>query len=115
MSGSIPHTIALSNSTAGDLDLAQKQFDVRSDEDTSISALHARNAPASSDLIVTLSEQAQQSNLEKQQQEELTQSRQQADDLAEHARLEQAWLEDQQMLDAYEKQTKTGEYVNITI
>jgi transposase len=60
MSGSLPHVIALSNhmvnSTATP---GYTTFDLRSDEDTNMAALNARNAKASSDLVVTISEQGQ--------------------------------------------------------
>ncbi|GAB3475274.1 hypothetical protein [Marinomonas epiphytica] len=119
MSGSIPHTIALANNTATDPDLARKQFDIRSEDDTRISELHARNAQASSDLVVTLSEQAQQANQEhlrqKQQRQEQADQELHNQRQAELAQRQQEWLEDQQSRDNYEKQTKTGEYVNITI
>lgn len=60
MSGSIPHTIALSNHIASTSTTpGYTTFDVRSDEDTRATALNARNAKATSDLIVTLSEEAQ--------------------------------------------------------
>ncbi|MBR7888594.1 hypothetical protein J9B83_06520 [Marinomonas sp. A79] len=60
MSGSIPHTIALSNHTsAPSTTPGYTTFDVRSDEDTRTTAMNARNAIATSDLVVTLSEEAQ--------------------------------------------------------
>ncbi|NLQ18823.1 hypothetical protein HGG82_14545 [Marinomonas sp. M1K-6] len=60
MSGSLPHVIALSSHTqTGTVTPGYTTFDLRSDEDTNIAALNARNAKASSDLVVTLSEQGQ--------------------------------------------------------
>jgi hypothetical protein len=60
MSGSLPHTIALSNNTsANTTQPGYIPFDLRSDEDTSMTALNARNAKASSDHVVTISEQGQ--------------------------------------------------------
>ena len=60
MSGSLPHSIALSNHTAtGAATPGYTTFDLRSDEDTNMAALNARNAKASSDLVVTISEQGQ--------------------------------------------------------
>ncbi|WP_417537965.1 hypothetical protein [Marinomonas sp.] len=60
MSGSLPHSIALSGHTLStNITPGYTTFDVRSDEDTNMAALNARNAKASSDLIVTISEQGQ--------------------------------------------------------
>ncbi|TYL47915.1 hypothetical protein [Marinomonas sp. IMCC 4694] len=60
MSGSLPHSIALSNLTLTNTTTpGYTTYDVRSDEDTGIAALNARNAKASSDLVVTLSEEGQ--------------------------------------------------------
>lgn len=60
MSGSLPHTIAISNHTPSNTTQpGYVPFDLRSDEDTNMAALNARNAKASSDHIVTISEQGQ--------------------------------------------------------
>lgn len=60
MSGSLPHVIALANHTSTQqVTPGYTTFDLRSDEDTKRSALNARNAKASSDHIVTLSEEGQ--------------------------------------------------------
>lgn len=60
MSGSLPHTIALSNHTSTNMTTpGYTTFDLRSDEDTNLAAINARNAKASSDLVVTISEQGQ--------------------------------------------------------
>ncbi|MCW4628444.1 MULTISPECIES: hypothetical protein [Marinomonas] len=60
MSGSLPHVIAVSNHTiTSTATPGYTTFDLRSDEDTNMAALNARNAKASSDLIVTISEQGQ--------------------------------------------------------
>ncbi|BFM48095.1 hypothetical protein [Marinomonas sp. THO17] len=60
MSGSVPHSIAVSNHThSSTAQPGYTTYDVRSDEDNNLAALHARNAKASSDLIVTISEQGQ--------------------------------------------------------
>ncbi|MCB5162774.1 hypothetical protein [Marinomonas algarum] len=82
MSGSIPHTIALSNlSSANVTTPGYTTYDLRSDEDTRSAANNALNARATSDLIVTLSEEAQallkqdKKNIERQQAEENNPSR----------------------------------------
>ncbi|MEO9274151.1 hypothetical protein ABFY09_04755 [Marinomonas sp. 5E14-1] len=60
MSGSLPHSIAVSSHTLTSTTTpGYTTFDLRSDEDTNIAALNARNAKASSDLIVTISEEGQ--------------------------------------------------------
>jgi hypothetical protein len=60
MSGSLPHTIAISNNTpTNTTQPGYVTFDLRSDEDTNMAALNARNAKASSDHIVTISDQGQ--------------------------------------------------------
>lgn len=60
MSGSLPHTIAISNTTPSNTTQpGYVPFDLRSDEDTNMTALNARNAKASSDHIVTISDQGQ--------------------------------------------------------
>ena len=60
MSGSLPHSIALSNHTLTSTTTpGYTTYDLRSDEDTNMAALNARNAKASSDLVVTISEQGQ--------------------------------------------------------
>ena len=60
MSGSLPHSIAVSSHTlTGTTTPGYTTFDLRSDEDTNMAALNARNAKASSDLIVTISEEGQ--------------------------------------------------------
>ncbi|MEP0072600.1 MAG: hypothetical protein ABJE79_07835 [Marinomonas sp.] len=60
MSGSLPHSIAVSSHTlTGTITPGYTTFDLRSDEDTNMAALNARNAKASSDLIVTISEEGQ--------------------------------------------------------
>lgn len=59
MSGSLPHSIAVANHTAAPpITPGHTQFDARSDDDKSLADLNARNNKASSDLIVTLSEEA---------------------------------------------------------
>ena len=60
MSGSVPHSIAVSNHTHSNVaQPGYTTYDVRSDEDNNLAALNARNAKASSDLVVTISEQGQ--------------------------------------------------------
>jgi|GEM_PF-1562620 hypothetical protein len=60
MSGSLPHVIAVSNHTVTSTATpGYTTFDLRSDEDTNMAALNARNAKASSDLVITISEQGQ--------------------------------------------------------
>lgn len=60
MSGSLPHSIAVSSHTLTSTTTpGYTTFDLRSDEDTNMAALNARNAKASSDLIVTISEEGQ--------------------------------------------------------
>ena len=60
MSGSLPHVIAVSHHTVTSTATpGYTTFDLRSDEDTNMAALNARNAKASSDLVVTISEQGQ--------------------------------------------------------
>lgn len=60
MSGSLPHVIAVSNHTiTSTATPGYTTFDLRSDEDTNMAALNARNAKASSDLVITISEQGQ--------------------------------------------------------
>ena len=59
MSGSLPHSIAVANHTmTPPITPGHTQFDTRSDDDTSPADLNASNAKASSDLIVTISEEA---------------------------------------------------------
>ena len=71
MSGSLPHTIALSNHTStSTTTTGYTTFDLRSDEDTNLAALNARNAKASSDLVVTISEQGQALSQRKQKKSE---------------------------------------------
>ncbi|MBJ7538130.1 hypothetical protein I8J31_10630 [Marinomonas sp. C1424] len=60
MSGSLPHTIAITNHTLPNANsTGYTPFDLRSDEDKNIAALNARNAKASSDFVVTISEEGQ--------------------------------------------------------
>ena len=60
MSGSLPHSIAVSSHTlTSSTTPGYTTFDLRSDEDTNMAALNARNAKASSDLVVTISEEGQ--------------------------------------------------------
>jgi hypothetical protein len=60
MSGSLPHSIAVASHTlASSTTPGYTTFDLRSDEDNNMAALNARNAKASSDLIVTISEEGQ--------------------------------------------------------
>lgn len=58
MSGSLPHAIALSGQVPHSTTTpGYTTFDIRSDEDKNLAALNARNAKASSDLVVTISEE----------------------------------------------------------
>lgn len=60
MSGSLPHTIAITNNTLPNANsTGYTPFDLRSDEDKNVAALNARNAKASSDFVVTISEEGQ--------------------------------------------------------
>ncbi|NVK75607.1 MAG: hypothetical protein HWE24_19205 [Oceanospirillaceae bacterium] len=60
MSGSLPHSIAIANHTANTtVTPGYTTYDLRSDEDTNMEALNARNAKASSDFVVTISEEGQ--------------------------------------------------------
>jgi len=60
MSGSLPHSIAIANHTANTtVTPGYTTYDLRSDEDTNMAALNARNAKASSDFVVTISEEGQ--------------------------------------------------------
>lgn len=71
MSGSLPHIIAISNHTpANTTQPGYIPFDLRSDEDTNMTALNARNAKASSDHIVTISEQGQALSQRKQKKDD---------------------------------------------
>jgi len=120
MSGSLPHTIALSNhTTANTTQPGYVPFDLRSDEDTSMAALNARNAKASSDHIVTLSEQGQALSQRKQKKVNEVKTSKYNKLLEE---LEEEFIDDDLSLLAhiskkdiktnYEEKTPTGDYLD---
>ncbi len=118
MSGSLPHAIAASSTLSVNQRPIQDQFDQRSDDDTSLAAQHSRNAKASSDLVVTVSEESQalaeqnrQASIDelKQQAEQLNQQRQLERQREEYLAREQLLIEEQQQLERYQQQTRIGD------
>ncbi|ETX11635.1 hypothetical protein MUS1_10230 [Marinomonas ushuaiensis DSM 15871] len=119
MSGSLPHTIALSNHTpANTTQPGYVPFDLRSDEDISMTALNARNAKASSDHIVTLSEQGQALSQRKQKKTDDVKTSKYNKLLEE---LEEEFIDDLSLLSHtnkkdiktnYEEKTPTGDYLD---
>jgi len=110
MSGSLPHSIALSNHTStSTITPGYTTFDLRSDEDTNMAALNARNAKASSDLVVTISEQGQALSQRKQKKSDKAQRNNKEDIWYE---LEEEFIEDdlEPPIEATSKETKTTSY-----
>ena len=117
MSGSVPHAIAASSTLSVNQRPIQENFDQRSDEDTNLAAQHARNAKASSDLVVTVSEQSQ-ALAEQHRQQDINERKQQAEQLNQQRRLEQQrqermaqeqlLMEEQQQLERYQLQNRLG-------
>ncbi|GAA0218429.1 hypothetical protein [Marinomonas primoryensis] len=110
MSGSLPHTIALSSHTSTSTTTpGYTTFDLRSDEDTSLAALNTRNAKASSDLVVTISEQGQALSQRKQKKFEEETINKKSDIWHD---LEEEFIEDdlEPLIDGMNKETKTTSY-----
>lgn len=110
MSGSLPHTIALSSHTSTSTATpGYTTFDLRSDEDTSLAALNTRNAKASSDLVVTISEQGQALSQRKQKKFEEETINKKSDIWHD---LEEEFIENdfEAPIDAINKETKTTSY-----
>ncbi|MGO2514113.1 MULTISPECIES: hypothetical protein [Marinomonas] len=110
MSGSLPHSIALSNHTFTSMTTpGYTTFDLRSDEDTNMAALNARNAKASSDLVVTISEQGQALSQRNRKKLEEIEARKNNDILLE---LEEEFIEDdiEPTIHASTKESKTNSY-----
>ena len=110
MSGSLPHTIALSSHTSTSTTTpGYTTFDLRSDEDTSLAALNTRNAKASSDLVVTISEQGQALSQRKQKKFEEETINKKSDIWHD---LEEEFIENdfEAPIDAINKETKTTSY-----
>lgn len=122
MSGSLPHTIALSNPTpANTTQPGYVPFDLRSDEDNSMTALNTRNAKASSDHIVTISEQGQALSQQNQKKADEIETEKYNRLLEE---LEEEFIEDDLRLshssnkdikENYEEKKSTGDYLDQTI
>lgn len=122
MSGSLPHSIALSNHTVTSTTTpGYTTYDLRSDEDTNMAALNARNAKASSDLIVTISEQGQALSQRKQKKTEEIELRDEKDLLLEL--MEEEFIEDDlepfqhithkdSKTNDYQEETHTGDFLN---
>jgi hypothetical protein len=111
MSGSLPHSIALSNHTfTSTTTPGYTTFDLRSDEDTNMAALNARNAKASSDLVVTISEQGQALSQRKQKKTEEIEARKKQDLLLEM--LDEEFIEDdlEPTIHIASKDSKTSSY-----
>lgn len=118
MSGSLPHSIALSgqvpNNTATP---GYTTFDVRSDEDKKLAALNARNAKASSDLVVTISEEGQALSQDNKKTADEIDAKKQNDMLQE---LEEEFAEDDDLANlnhtkptkGYQKNTTTGDFLD---
>lgn len=110
MSGSLPHTIALSSHTSTSTTTpGYTTFDLRSDEDTSLAALNTRNAKASSDLVVTISEQGQALSQRKQKKFEEETVNKKSDIWHD---LEEEFIEDdlEPLIDGMNKETKNTSY-----
>ncbi|WP_392383877.1 hypothetical protein [Marinomonas primoryensis] len=110
MSGSLPHTIALSSHTSTSTTTpGYTTFDLRSDEDTSLAALNTRNAKASSDLVVTISEQGQALSQRKQKKIEEETINKKSDIWHD---LEEEFIEDdlEPLIDGMNKETKSTSY-----
>jgi hypothetical protein len=110
MSGSLPHTIALSSHTSTSTTTpGYTIFDLRSDEDTSLAALNTRNAKASSDLVITISEQGQALSQRKQKKFEEETVNKKSDIWHD---LEEEFIEDdlEPLIDGMNKETKSTSY-----
>jgi hypothetical protein len=110
MSGSLPHTIALSSHTSTSTTTpGYTIFDLRSDEDTSLAALNTRNAKASSDLVITISEQGQALSQRKQKKFEEETVNKKSDIWHD---LEEEFIEDdlEPLIDGMNKETKNTSY-----
>lgn len=122
MSGSLPHSIALSNHTLTSTNTpGYTTFDLRSDEDTNMAALNARNAKASSDLVVTISEQGQALSQRKQKKFEEIKDPKKQDLLLDL--LDEEFIEDDEELTMhssnndnktsnYQEKTPTGDFLD---
>ena len=122
MSGSLPHSIALFNHTAtSSTTPGYTTYDLRSDEDTNMAALNARNAKASSDLIVTISEQGQALSQRKQKKTDEMEAKDKKDPLIEL--LEEEFIEDDSQpfqrtthkdskTSGYQEETHTGDFLD---
>lgn len=122
MSGSLPHSIALSNHTLTSTNTpGYTTFDLRSDEDTNMAALNARNAKASSDLVVTISEQGQALSQRKQNKFEEIEAQKKQDLLLDL--LDEEFIEDDEELTMhssnndhktsnYQEKTPTGDFLD---
>lgn len=120
MSGSLPHSIALSNHTLTSTTTpGYTTYDLRSDEDTNLAALNARNAKASSDLVVTISEQGQALAQRNKKKTDEIEARKKQDLLLQL--LDEEFIEDEEELVAhssskdnktssYEEKTPTGDF-----
>lgn len=122
MSGSLPHSIALSNHTfTSTTTPGYTTFDLRSDEDTNMAALNARNAKASSDLVVTISEQGQALAQRKQKKFEEIEAKEKKDHLLEL--LDEEFIEDDlepttntsnkdSRANSYQEKTPAGDFLD---
>jgi hypothetical protein len=121
MSGSLPHSIALSNHTfTSTTTPGYTTFDLRSDEDTNMAALNARNAKASSDLVVTISEQGQALSQRNRTKSEEIEAKKNTDILQEQ---EEEFVEDsleptihpptkESKTNSYQEKTPTGDFLD---
>jgi hypothetical protein len=119
MSGSLPHSIALSNHTFTSATTpGYTTFDLRSDEDTNMAALNARNAKASSDLVVTISEQGQALSQRNRTKSEEIEAKKSSDEMVEEEFIEDS-LEPtthtptkESKTNSYQEKTPTGDFLN---
>ncbi|KZN13244.1 hypothetical protein [Marinomonas sp. TW1] len=125
MSGSLPHSIAVSNQTQSNVaQPGYTTYDVRSDEDTNMAALNARNAKASSDLVVTISEQGQALQGRTRKQFEETKKKNEKSSETREDLIEDEFLEEDASLpvfgktsksEFYSEKTPTGEMLDQTV
>ncbi|AEF54704.1 hypothetical protein [Marinomonas posidonica] len=125
MSGSLPHSIAVSNHTQSNVaQPGYTTYDVRSDEDTNMAALNARNAKASSDLVVTISEQGQALQGRTQKQSEEAKKKKAKSSEAQDSIIEDEFIEEDASLlvpgkinksEYYSEKTPTGEMLDQTV
>ncbi|MGO2355338.1 MAG: hypothetical protein ACTH58_11465 [Marinomonas foliarum] len=117
MSGSLPHSIALSGQVPNNTTTpGYTTFDIRSDEDKNLAALNARNAKASSDLVVTISEEGQALSQHNKKTADEIDAKKQNDMLRE---LEEEFGEDDlvplaqnQSTEGYEEKSNTGDFLD---